>query len=52
MQFRDINSLGVSNLNEECVEGRLQDSTYISFKQVSKISEKSFKKRRLKHLIT
>ena len=52
MQFRDINSLGVSNLNEECVEGRLQDSAYISFKQVSKISEKSFKKRRLKHLIT
>ena len=52
MQFRDINSLRVSNLNEECVEGRLQDSAYISFKQVSKISEKSFKKRRLKHLIT
>ena len=52
MQFREINSLGVSNLNEECVKSRLQDSAYISFQQVSKISEKSFKKRRLKHLIT
>ena len=41
MLLRDINSLEVSNLNKECVKSRLWDTAYISFKQVSNISEKN-----------
>ena len=52
MLFRDINNLEVSNLNKERVKGRLRDSAYTSFKQVSNILRKIFQKRRLKHLIT
>ena len=51
MLFRDINSLEVSNLNKECVKSRLRDSTYTSFKQVSKISEKNLSKDKVKALM-
>ena len=44
MLFRDINSLEVCNRNKECVKNRLRDSTYTSFKQVSKISQKNLSK--------
>ena len=50
MLFRDINSLEVSNLNKECVKSKLRDSTYTSFKQVSKISEKNLSKEEVKEL--
>ena len=48
MLLRDINSLEVSNLNKEYVKSRLVDSTYISFKQFSKISEKNPSKKEVK----
>ena len=44
MLIRDINSLRVSNLNNECVKSRLWDSEYTSFKQVSNISQKNVSK--------
>ena len=50
MLFRDINSLEVINRNKECVKSRLQDSTYTSFKQVSKISQKNLSKQEIKAL--
>ena len=50
MLFRDMNSLEVSNLKKECVKSRLRDSTYTSFKQVSKISEKNLSKEEVKAL--
>ena len=50
MLFRDINSLGISNLNKECVKSRLRDSAYTSFKQVSKISEKNLSNKEVKAL--
>ena len=48
--FGDINSLDVSNLNKECFKSRLWDSTYTSFKQVCKISEKNLSKEEVKAL--
>ena len=48
MLFRDINSLRVNNLNNECVKSRLQDSTNTSVKQVSKISGKNLSKEEVK----
>ena len=50
MLFRDINSLGISNLNKECVKSRLRDSAYTSFKQVSQISEKNLSNKEVKAL--
>ena len=50
MLFRDINSLEVINRNKECVKSRRQDSTYTSFKQVSKISQKNLSKQEIKAL--
>ena len=49
MLFREITSLDTGNFNKECVKSRLRDGTYSSFKKVSKISDKIFPERRLKH---
>ena len=48
MLFRDINSLKVNNLNNECVKSRLQDSKNTSVKQISKISGKNLSKEEVK----
>ena len=48
MLFRDINSLRVNNLNNECVKSRLQNSTNTSVKHVSKISGKNLSKEEVK----
>ena len=50
MLLRDINSLKFINRNKECVKSRLQGSTYTSFKQVSKISQKILSKWEIKAL--
>ena len=47
--FREVTSLDTGNFNKECVKSRLRDSAYSSFKKVSKISDKIFPERRLKH---
>ena len=50
MLFRDIKSLGVGNLNKECVKSRLQDTHQLN--RFLRFLRKIFHKRRLKHLIT
>ena len=49
MLFRDINTLEVINLNNECVKSRRGYSAY-TFKQVSRISEKNLSKEEVKAL--
>ena len=50
MLFREITSLDIENFNKECVKSRLRDSTYSSFKQVSKISDKNLTREEVKAL--
>ena len=42
--FREITSLDIGDFGKECVKSRLRDSTYSSFKQVSKIFRSSHRK--------
>ena len=42
--------MDIGNFNKECVKSRLRDSAYLSFKQVSKISDKNHSREEVKAL--
>ena len=50
MFFREITSLDIGNFNKECVKSKLQDTAYLPFKQVSKISDKNLSRELVKAL--
>ena len=50
MLFRKITSFDIGNYNKECDKSRLRHSTYSSFKQVSKISEKNLPRKEVNPL--
>ena len=50
MLFREITSLDIGDFNKECVKSRLRDSAYSSFKQVSRISDKTVSREEVKAL--
>ena len=48
--YLEITSLDLGDFNKECVTSRLRDSAYSSFKQVSRISDKTVSREEVKAL--